>query len=316
MKDCIQRKEPAERKNLKKLPEGVCLMMLRKMLLTWLLFSHWIYAEELFVTIEPIHDDQLAELFTEFPRTKVERRKSLNIRFQGRSHSEFPHIYSLPTNITYSQVLVCNDVGYPTILLNTDTSYEDGSYSYTSNTNRLYIYDTYLSLLKYDESDYSFTVSFSSGSEFLEEHRFTLDSLESFACSQVERELDPKSVEKAFATNKIYSQYSLKKGYSEYSTGKIKAMFEAYPLSKRNVTQYNNIAYYFEKNKAYEQSAFILEKVLNQYPTRTVAYINLGDAYWGLNKKDKAKISYKKYVELMKSNDKEDRIPKKVLDRI
>jgi len=279
-------------------------------------FSHLAYAEEVFVAIEPIRDDQLSALFAEFPRTKVERRKSLNIRFQGREHSEFPGIYSLPTNITYSQVLMCNGIGYPTIMLNTDSSYVTGSYDYKINTNRLYVYDLDFNRIKYDKSYYSFSLHFESGNEDLKEHRFSLDNLETFVCYHVERELSPKSVEKAFATNKIYDPRVLKKGYSEYSIGKIKAMFKAYPLSKRNVTQYNNIAYYFEKHKAYEQSAYVLEKVLDQYPTRTVAYINLGDAYWGLSQKDKAKTAYKKYVELMKASEKESRIPNKVFERI
>jgi len=291
-------------------------MRLYKFFLIGLLFSHYVYSEEVFSVLEKVHKNQLNALYEEHPRAREEAYKSLSISFRELTHSEFVRIGTLPTNITYSQILSCSNVDYPTIMLNTDSSYEDGSYSKKRNTNRVYVFDLDFNRIKYDESTYSFTISFSSGSEFLEKHRFTLDNLESFACSQVARELDPKSVEKAFATNKIYSQHSLKKGYTEYSVGKIKAMFEAYPLSKRNVTQYNNIAYYFEKHKAYEQSTFVLEKILDQYPTRTVAYINLGDAYWGLDKRIKAKAAYQKYVELMKANEKDNKIPQKVLERI
>jgi len=296
--------------------KGECLVKWCKAFVIGVFFSHLAYAEEMFVTLEPVRDNQLDILHEEFPIADLEDYSTLTVRFQGLSHSEFSRVRSLRTNIEYSQVLTCNGIDYPMIMLNTDSSYVTGSYDYKVNTNRLYIYDLDFNRIKYDESTYSFTISFSSGSEFLEEHRFTLDNLDNFACSQVARELSPKSVEKAFATNKIYDPRVLKKGYSEYSIGKIKAMFEAYPLSKRNVTQYNNIAYYFEKHKAYEQSAYVLEKILDQYPTRTVAYINLGDAYWGLDKRIKAKAAYQKYVELMKANEREHKIPQKVLERV
>jgi len=279
-------------------------------------FSHYVYSDEIFTIIEPINDNQLSALYHQNPGDSVENFKSLNIRFDEHTHSEFLRVEDLNTKIEYNEVLACNGVQYPTIMLKVDYSYDTGTYSNILIDNLLYIYDTRLNLINYDKSNYKFSLHFESGSKHVEEHRFSLQNLETFVCYHVERELSPKSVEKAFATNKIYSQHSLKKGYSEYSIGKIKAMFEAYPLSKRNVTQYNNIAYYFEKHKAFEQSTFVLEKILDQYPTRTVAYINLGDAYWGLDKRIKAKAAYQKYVELMKANEREHKIPQKVLERV
>ena len=87
-------------------------------------------------------------------------------------------------------------------------------------------------------------------------------------------------------------------------------------LSKRNLVTYNNIAYYLEKEGNYKESALLLEKIISKYPDRTVAYINLGDAYWGMNEKAKAKIAYETYIKQMKVNCKENRIPKKVLERV
>jgi len=78
----------------------------------------------------------------------------------------------------------------------------------------------------------------------------------------------------------------------------------------------NDIAYYFEKAGYYKEAAELLEAIIKFNPNRTVAYINLGDAYWGLDQKDKAKIAYVKYVELMRANEKESRIPQVVLNRI
>ena len=52
-------------------------------------------------------------------------------------------------------------------------------------------------------------------------------------------------------------------------------------LSKENLREYNDIAYYLEQSKAYDEAVFLLEKIIKEFPNRTVAYINLGDAYWG-----------------------------------
>ncbi|WP_378184178.1 tetratricopeptide repeat protein [Aquimarina sp. SS2-1] len=85
---------------------------------------------------------------------------------------------------------------------------------------------------------------------------------------------------------------------------------------KEAITQYNDIAYYLEQAKAYEEAVFLLEKIVEEVPDRTVAYINLGDAYWGLDEKEKAKEAYKTYVDQMKTKGKEAKIPKRVLKRL
>ncbi|WP_324172520.1 tetratricopeptide repeat protein [Sulfurimonas sp.] len=92
--------------------------------------------------------------------------------------------------------------------------------------------------------------------------------------------------------------------------------FQNINLGKKNLIAYNNIAYYLEKAKAYPESIYLLEKILKKYPNRTVAYINLGDAYWGLKNKEKAKQAYSTYIKQMKEKGKERKIPKVVLERI
>ncbi|MGB5868462.1 MAG: hypothetical protein WBG69_11380, partial [Arcobacteraceae bacterium] len=88
------------------------------------------------------------------------------------------------------------------------------------------------------------------------------------------------------------------------------------PITKKTVTTYNNIAYYLEKLNKEEYAVIILEKIIEKYPNRTVAYYNLGDAYWSNWKKEKAKSAYKKYIELMTKAGKEKKIPQKVKDRV
>lgn len=92
--------------------------------------------------------------------------------------------------------------------------------------------------------------------------------------------------------------------------------FNEYPICRQTVQQYNDMAYYCEKGGNYKESIYILNKVLNQFPKRTVAYINLGDSYWGLKKTQKAHKAYNKYIELMRKSGKESRIPKRVYERM
>lgn len=95
-----------------------------------------------------------------------------------------------------------------------------------------------------------------------------------------------------------------------------KSLLVKFPLSKENLTQYNDIAYYLEQSKAYKESIYLLKKIIEKYPERTVAYLNIADAYWGDNNKDKAIENYKIYISQMKENSKENKIPQKVFERI
>jgi len=67
----------------------------------------------------------------------------------------------------------------------------------------------------------------------------------------------------------------------------LKAILNEIQIFTKNLTQYNNIAYYLEKAKAYHESIYLLEKIIEKYPNRIVAYIYLGNAYLGNNKKTK-----------------------------
>ncbi len=88
-----------------------------------------------------------------------------------------------------------------------------------------------------------------------------------------------------------------------------------YHISKNQIA-INNIGYYLSENHLYNESAFVLNNLLQHFPNRTVAYINLGDAYWGLEEMHNAKAAYQKYIELMKANGKESKIPQRIFDRM
>ncbi len=87
-------------------------------------------------------------------------------------------------------------------------------------------------------------------------------------------------------------------------------------INKSTVQKYNDIGFFLLEAKQYEQAIYILENVLYKYPNRIVAYINLGDAYWGLDNKSDAKEAYKKYIELMKANGKQSKIPQRIYNRV
>jgi len=82
------------------------------------------------------------------------------------------------------------------------------------------------------------------------------------------------------------------------------------------ISKSNDIAYYFQKAGANKEAIYLLEKILEKFPERTVAYYNLGDAYWELGEKKKAIKAYGTYIEQMKAKGKDGKIPKVVLDRV
>lgn len=96
----------------------------------------------------------------------------------------------------------------------------------------------------------------------------------------------------------------------------LKFLFTNEPLNEKNLNEYNNIAYYLEQNKDYNESNYILDKIINKYPSRIVAWLNLADTYWELDEKAKAKDAYQKYTSLMKSQNKDlSKIPQRVYER-
>jgi len=95
-----------------------------------------------------------------------------------------------------------------------------------------------------------------------------------------------------------------------------KVLLQKFPLVIKNLTTYNNIAYYLQKAGANEEAIYLLEKILEKYPNRTVAHYNLADAYWALGEKKKAIASYTTYIEQMCNAGKEKRIPQVVRDRV
>ena len=100
------------------------------------------------------------------------------------------------------------------------------------------------------------------------------------------------------------------------SSAEFRSIIENLLLSSKTLTTYNNIAYYLQKAGANEEAAYLLEKIIQKFPNRTVAYYNLGDAYWELGKKQKAIKAYTTYIEQMCKKGLQKKIPKIVLQRV
>jgi tetratricopeptide (TPR) repeat protein len=101
---------------------------------------------------------------------------------------------------------------------------------------------------------------------------------------------------------------------SSFDIDTLESIINEIPITTKTLTQYNDIAYYLQQAKANDEAIFLLEKIIEKFPNRTVAYLNLADAYDGINDKEKAKENYEKYINLMKQDKKENKIPQRVLE--
>jgi len=109
---------------------------------------------------------------------------------------------------------------------------------------------------------------------------------------------------------------TLKNKQTIHSLSVVSELLFRTPLTPKNLTPYNNIAYYLQKAGANEEAAYLLEKIVAKFPNRTVAYYNLGDAYWALGEKEKARKAYTTYIEQMCDKGLQKKIPKEVLKRV
>ncbi|MEM0942115.1 MAG: tetratricopeptide repeat protein [Bacteroidota bacterium] len=117
-----------------------------------------------------------------------------------------------------------------------------------------------------------------------------------------------------------YDKYSKKESVlintSNINYSQIKTINFLFLQDQKDAEYYNNFAYYLEQSGAYQEAIFLLEEVIEKFPSRTVAYINLGDAYWGLGEQEKARTAYRIYTYQMQEKGKAGRIPDVVLERV
>jgi len=81
------------------------------------------------------------------------------------------------------------------------------------------------------------------------------------------------------------------------------------------IDKYNDLGYFLEEGGKYKEAAIMLEQVVKTVPDRSVAYLNLADAYWGLKDTSKACSNYKKYVDIVLKDIKNKKIPSRISER-
>lgn len=103
------------------------------------------------------------------------------------------------------------------------------------------------------------------------------------------------------------------KEWDEYSASDLGKL-----ITQKNLANANDLAYYLQQNKKPLEASIILSSITQNFPERTVAYLNLGDALWDLNSpgfQEASRKYYKIYSEKMKSSGKQNNIPKRVEER-
>lgn len=92
---------------------------------------------------------------------------------------------------------------------------------------------------------------------------------------------------------------------------------EQFAKQKRPAAAINNKGYFLYKQGYYDAALILLNQAVMQYPDRAVAYLNLGDCYWKMDRKTEAKLAYKKYQTLYRTRYKSEKgIPVYVRERL
>jgi hypothetical protein len=90
------------------------------------------------------------------------------------------------------------------------------------------------------------------------------------------------------------------------------ALWKLVPISPSNVEAYNDLGFFLAEGGRPQEAATVLEEVIRAVPDRTVAYLNLGDAYAGLHDSPKARAAYLEYEKRMEAAGTASKIPKRV----
>lgn len=105
-------------------------------------------------------------------------------------------------------------------------------------------------------------------------------------------------------------------GITGYLTAdRLTALLQREPLGRTNVVFYNDIGYALGQAGAFSASYKLLSQVESVVPDRMVLKLNIADALWGLQDKEKARDYYRQYVLEMTGTGKRLEIPGEVLIR-
>lgn len=135
------------------------------------------------IEVGKLTPSESVKLLEENPDANPESYSIVNIHYLDKNTQLFIHTKN-PTAVLYNGLLICNDKSYSTVMLQTDSSYEKASLTVKLIINRLYIFDQSLNLLDSFESWYLLEED-DYGAYLGNEHTFTLDNVEDYACKQM-----------------------------------------------------------------------------------------------------------------------------------
>ncbi len=89
----------------------------------------------------------------------------------------------------------------------------------------------------------------------------------------------------------------------------------ANPIHGKNVLAANEIGYFLEQANQLDVAQVFLDKVIERFPEREVAYLNRGDVFFkrGQSSYKEAKKDYQTYVELMNKRGLQAKIPQRIV---
>ena len=177
--------------------------------------------------------------------------------------------------------------------------------------------DNYVSDLKFENNILNYTTTiapFSSENYYVINFTLQFSNYNLSICKYKETYYKAGVDDEAFIM--LNSKDIPKVNFNYYEWTSDKSWIDYVSISSKNLSMLNDFAYKLE-NINPSVGINILQKILQKFPNRVVAYLNLADSYWVIGNQDLAKENYKKYVELMKSQNKDlKKIPKEVLERI
>lgn len=91
-------------------------------------------------------------------------------------------------------------------------------------------------------------------------------------------------------------------------------MYSPETLDQKTVSAYNNYGFFLAESRRPASAIPVLMQVLEKFPERTVAHLNIADAYYSLRMKEQATAHYRRYAAAMDAAGRQ--VPDRVVDRL
>lgn len=231
-------------------------------------------------------------------------------------------------------MVTVDKITIPKTNIDSDTYYFTISKKY--NTAMLCKYRRYMysSHAVNDKGDMTVTCNFSE--DFFPHEEETMETLETIFSTDERYNFCDYCYDRRYTLAALYNHFAKKEESNSFEnrcsdlpkTREIEQLLAREPLTAKNVQKYNDIAFYILEFLPYNEeikgsltdsSIFLLDNITKSFPDRTVAWLNLADAYWQKDRGywEQAKKHYKKYLELMKAQGKDmNKVPARVYERM